>query len=57
MRTAAVEDCVENVSSALVQSSPLAWVTTANEVTSTDDGLRPRPRSSCTGSHVAPGSM
>ena len=57
MRTAAVEDCVENASSAPVQSSPLAWVTTANEVTSTELGAASVTRSSWTGSQVAPGSM
>ena len=57
MRTAAVEDWVENVSSALLQSSPLAWVTTANEVTSTELGAASATRTSCTGSQVAPGSM
>jgi len=57
MRTAAVVERVEKVSSASSQSSPLACVTTANDVTSTEVGAPSDVRSSCKVSHVAPGSM
>ena len=57
MRTDWVEDWVENDSSTSLQSSPLVWVTTANETTSAVFASEVLTRRSCIGSQVAPGIM
>lgn len=57
MRTDCVVDWVENDSSAPPQSSPLVWVTAANEMTSTVLASVVLARSSCIGSQVTPGNM
>ncbi len=57
IRTASVDDCVENDSSAWPQSSPLVCVTTAYDTTSTRLPSCVLARSSCIGCQVAPGIM